>query len=269
MPNNKLLNTLKQALKPARFPVMFKKLLRRFFDTPGRHTRKENLDWLESNCSNFMQLATSLDADLWHEAEIVSRSVELHAAKILENIEYKLGGGGAYPFLYFLTRYMEPDCIVETGVAAGFSSYAFLLALKANQRGTLHSSDFPYFRIPDPEKYVGVIIEEKIRKGWNLYLDGDEVNLPKIANAVDQVDIFHYDSDKSYAGRAFALSTISSSLSDRGVIIMDDIQDNSFFYDTVEESNPGSWYVFRFQDKFLGLIGQPTRRCFKNRTTDK
>ena len=229
MPRNKIKNIAAQALKPSRFLVMVKKVFKRLWDKKGRHTNEENLHWLAANSSSFQQLALSLDTNLWHEAGMVAASIEKQAAMILENIEYELGGGGAYPLLYFLTRYMEPDCVVETGVAAGFSSYAFLLAIKANQKGALYSSDFPYFRIPDPEKYVGVIVEETLREGWNLYLDGDEVNLPKIVNAAEKVDIFHYDSDKSYSGREFALSTISDSLSDRGIILMDDIQDNSFF----------------------------------------
>jgi hypothetical protein len=35
---------------------------------------------------------------------------------------------------------------------AGFSSSAILTALKENGEGILYSSDFPYFRIKNPEK---------------------------------------------------------------------------------------------------------------------
>jgi predicted O-methyltransferase YrrM len=260
MQRNNIKNIIAQAVKPSRFLVMFKKVVKRFFDAGGHHTGDENLQWLESNSSGFEELATSLDAELWREAQGVSEALEKRADEILENIEYKLGGGGAHPILYFITRYMQPDCIVETGVAAGYSSYAFLLAIKANQKGELHSSDFPYFRIPNPERYVGIIVDKALRESWNLYLDGDEVNLPKIVHAVEKIDLFHYDSDKSYSGRKFAVSTIANSLSTRGVILMDDIQDNSFFYDYVEETHPASWHIFRFQKKYVGMIGRLTRR---------
>lgn len=260
MQRNDLRSIVAQALKPSRFMVMLKKVVKRFLDKGGHHNNEENLQWLESNSTRFEDLAISLDAELWRETERVSQSLGEHAAAILENIEYNLGGGGAYPYLYFVTRYMEPECIVETGVAAGFSSYAFLLALHANQRGALYSSDFPYFRIPNPEKYIGVIVEEALKDRWTLYLDGDETNLPKIVNAAGKIDIFHYDSDKSYSGRKFAVSTIVHSISRGGVILMDDIQDNSFFYDYVEDANPDSWSVFKFQGKFVGMIGQLTRR---------
>ena len=77
----------------------------------------------------------------------------------MENIQYNLGGGADYPLLYFLTRYLNPENVLETGVAAGFSSYAILSALQKNRKGTLYSSDFPYLRIKNPERYIGIVVE--------------------------------------------------------------------------------------------------------------
>ncbi len=37
---------------------------------------------------------------------------------------------------------------------------------------------------------------------------------------------------------------------------MDDIQDNSFFYDFIREKNITNWKVFEFQSKYLGIIGK-------------
>lgn len=256
-----LINIASQAVKPSRFFVMLKKVGKRLMEREDHHKKDENMRWLESNRSDFKEFASNLDSELWSESERACELLEKHAKRILDNIEYNLGGGGAYPFLYFITRYMEPDSIVETGVAAGFSSYSFLSAIKANGRGKLYSSDFPYFRIPQPEKYIGIVVEETLKDGWNLFIEGDEINLPKIVNTVKEIDIFHYDSDKSYSGRAFAISTISNALSSRGVILMDDIQDNSFFRDYVDETNPESWHVFEFQNKYVGMIGKLTRRC--------
>ena len=262
-------NVLVQAMNPSKFLVMLKKVGARFIDKRGHHSKNENMNWLESHRTDFKELAISLDAVLWEESEKTAEILEEHAAKILENVEYNLGGGGGYPFLYFITRYMEPDCIVETGVAAGFSSYSFLSAIKNNGRGKLYSSDFPYFRIPNPESYIGIIVEESFKDDWILYLDGDEVNLPKIAKSVNKVDIFHYDSDKSYSGRRFAVSIINKLLSSNGVIVMDDIQDNSYFYDYVEDNNPDCWYVFQFQGKYVGMIGKPTNKTSQRRTANE
>ena len=253
-------NVLIQALNPNRFSTMLKKVQKRFMDDKGHHSQNENLKWIESHCSDFKELAISLDATLWEETEKASRILEKNAEKILENIEYGLGGGGIYPFLYFITRYTEPDCIVETGVAAGFSSYSFLEAIKINGRGRLYSSDFPYFRLPNPESYIGIVVDDSLKDNWELYIDGDEANLPRILNSAGEIDIFHYDSDKTYSGRKMAVSTIESALSEDAVILIDDIEDNSFFYDYVEKTNAESWYIFEFKGKHVGMIGKLKRR---------
>ena len=256
MPTNTFANILSQAMRRNNFSVMAKKVVKRLVDGQGRHSQAENLAWLKQHCCSFEELAADLDADLWRDAQKTSRRLEEHANQVLNHIEYDLGGGGAYPFLYYVTRYLKPSVILETGVAAGFSSYAFLAALQQNHHGKLYSSDFPYFRLPNPEKYVGVVVEEALKENWSLYLDGDEANLPQILAVVNTVDIFHYDSDKSYSGRDFALSLVSPYLSPKALIIMDDIQDNSYFYDYIERTNPAEWYVFDFKGKYVGVIGR-------------
>lgn len=258
MQSNNLRNILAQARNPGRFAVMSKKVLKRFLDHSGKHTQQENIAWLKSCCSSFEELAVCLDADLWNEAKQAAEELEQHAQKILNNIEFDLGGGGGYPFLYFITRYLKPDTVIETGVAAGFSSYAFLSAISANQKGTLYSSDFPYFRLPEPERYIGIVVKESLKRNWNLYLEGDEANLPKILQKIDNIDLFHYDSDKSYSGRELAMAKVKTRMNNKGVILMDDIQDNSYFYDYVENEKPESWYVFEFEGKYIGMIGTIT-----------
>lgn len=216
----------------------------------------DNLKWIESNLSDYEELASSLDANLWKETKQISEKITKNANKILEKVSNQLGGGGFYPFLYFITRYTKPNNIVETGVAAGFSSYAFLKAIDCNQKGHLYSSDFPYFRLPYPEKYIGIIVEESFKKYWDLYIEGDEINLAKILNKVNYIDIFNYDSDKSYSGRKMAMSLIEQKLKANSIILMDDIQDNSFFYDYIQQNNPDNWYLFEFEEKYIGMIGK-------------
>lgn len=258
MQKTNIKNIMIQALKPSRFSIMLKKVKRRIFDATGNHSESQNLKWIQAHCSDFENFAVSLDASLWDEAKQVSMKIQQNAEKILSSIDYDLGGGGIYPLLYFMTRYIKANCIVETGVAAGFSSYAFLLAIRANGRGRLYSSDFPYFRLPNPEQYIGIVVEDSLKEYWDLYIDGDEANLPRILSQIKEIDIFHYDSDKSYSGRKSAMSMIDSRLKKGGIILMDDIQDNSFFQDYIEKVNPDSWSVFKFQGKYIGMIGKPT-----------
>lgn len=256
MQATKIKSVLTQALKPSRFSVMLKKVGKRFTDDRGSHSNSENWQWIESHASDFQKLAIDLDPKLWAETEQVSRQIAENATKILNSLEYSLGGGGVFPFLYFITRYTQPDCIVETGVAAGFSSYALLSAIRDNGKGKLYSSDFPYFRIPHPEKYIGILVEDSLKDNWDLYIEGDEANLPKILHQVNKIDVFHYDSDKSYSGRKMVMSAIANYLSKEAIILMDDIQDNSYFYDYVENNKIESWSVFEFEGKYVGMIGK-------------
>ncbi|GAF81755.1 unnamed protein product [marine sediment metagenome] len=254
-------NVLAQALNQRRFPVMLKKLWRRLVDDKGLLTKEENLKWIQSHCSDFEALAKELGPALWEDAENFGKGADSKAEETLRNIEYSLGGGaGISPFLYFVTRYMESNCIVETGVAAGYSSCAFLSAIKTTGKGRLYSSDFPYFRLPDPERLIGILVDESLKDNWELYIDGDEKNLPRILDKVDQIDIFHYDSDKSYSGRKFAMSAVKEKMNKNGLIIMDDIQDNSYFHDYIKINEVPTWYIFKFAWRHVGVIGNLTTK---------
>ena len=250
------INVLKQSIRPLRFVVMINKIRSRFFSYEGTQTWEQNLEWIRENVTEVSIFANSISSTLWEEAITQSKILEQNAKKTLENINYDLGGGADYPLLYFLTRYLGPKNVLETGVAAGFSSYAILSALKKNGKGILYSSDFPYFRIKDPEKYIGIVVEENLRKNWNLFIEGDENNLPKIFKRVNKIDIFSYDSDKTYSGRSKTLKKVSKFLTKNSIIIMDDIQDNSFFYDYIKENDISDWKIFEFNNKYLGIIGK-------------
>ena len=154
-----------------------------------------------------------------------------------------------------MTRYLRPESVLETGVAAGFSSYAILSALQKNGKGKLYSSDVPYFRIKDPEKYIGIVVEKKLKNNWHLFVKGDENNLPMIFKQVKQIDIFSYDSDKTYSGKSKTFKKVFDYLTENSVIILDDIQDDSFFYDFIKKNNILNWKLFEFQNKYLGIIG--------------
>lgn len=245
-------NILTQASRPARLKVMAKKVLRRF----ERRDVDENLKWLNENSVSFQDTVGMISPSLWQEACDAAAAIDRMARGKLSALPVQLGGGGATPYLYYLTRLKKPQVIVETGVAAGFSSQAFLEALEKNGFGRLFSSDFPYFRIADPEKYIGCIVDEHLKARWSLRIEGDETNIPAIVSEVERIDLFHYDSDKSYSGRAFAMDRVKPLLSEESIVVMDDIQDNSYFKDLVEGEDPSSWKVFRYGDKFVGLIGR-------------
>ena len=247
-------NILINAIKGQNFIVMLKK----FFKRLERSDSAIALRWAKTNTTiTTDQLLKNIDESLFNSIKHDITNIETKANNKLKDVGLDLGGGGNYFLLYFLVRKFKPNIVLETGVAMGWTSLFILEALKINNSGKLYSSDFPYFRLKNPEKYVGCLVEEAdLRARWELYIQGDEFALPHITSLLgeDKINLFHYDSDKSYSGRQFALKTIRNNLSPECIIIFDDIQDNLHFKDLVEDTS-FSYKVVEFQDKYVGIIG--------------
>ena len=248
-------NVLRAYANPRYAPAMTRKVLRRALgraERPGE--RSASAEWCRAHAEDGDEFARNLDPLLWRESWEAGAEIRHLANETLGSLGVSLGGGGNYPLLYFLTRHLRPRTVVESGVAAGYSSRAFLLAMQANGGGELYSSDLPYFRLSEPEHYVGVLVDESLRRDWHLYIEGDRRNLPRIRSEVARVDLLHYDSDKSYQGREYALKALAPVLGDDAIVVMDDIQDNLFFRDYVERRGCG-FRVISFEGKFIGVVG--------------
>lgn len=254
-----LWNILRQAAKPYALPVMLEKVSRRFRDKPGLIDARANAQWIDAHVEDAVAWACQRDSALWAESLEFGERLTKRAEALLTHVPFTLSGGGHYVLLYFLTRYLQPSCVVETGVAAGYSSTAFLEAMAENGKGTVYSSDFPAFRLPKPEQYIGLLVPPDLRGHWKLWIKGDKRNLRQIAAEAPVVDLFHYDSDKTYVGRERALRTLKPRLTPVSVLVMDDIQDNSFFHDWVLEQGVRDFWIFEFQGKYLGVAGERLR----------
>lgn len=250
----KLVNIGINSLKRNNFGVMAGKVLLRIRERSSNARRLLVTKWCQQHAGDFAEYARSLDSELWEETEAACAQISSAASETLARIGLDLGGGGHFPLLYFLARRLHPRNVLETGVAAGWSSQALLLALEKNtEGGQLYSSDFPYFRYENPENLVGVLVEPRLRQGWHLFIDGDRHNLPKILRNIGPIDLFHYDSDKSVSGRNYALDAVRPHLSDRAVLLFDDIQDNDHFERWVT-AEALSFRVFEFGGKFVGMV---------------
>tara|TARA_B110000444_G_C18851844_1_gene606438 strand:+ start:10632 stop:11423 length:792 start_codon:yes stop_codon:yes gene_type:complete len=234
--------------------IIIRKMILRFLDRKGSITKKQNLRWLQDNAIDDKSFCTQLDPDLWERTIQETKIVKDESKKIIKDIKYELGGGGVIDLLYFITLYIKPKIIVETGVAAGFSSSTFLHALNKLDSGHLYSSDFPYFRLENPEQYIGIVVSNDIKNRWSLFIDGDEKNLKKIYDEVDSINLFHYDSDKSYKGRQRAFKTLKNKLNPKAWLIFDDIQDNSHFYDLANTTQQYSWKIIYHENKWVGIL---------------
>jgi predicted O-methyltransferase YrrM len=211
----------------------------------------EAVTWARPRSVPIARYCKTLDAELWAETEAFGLELRARAAELGRAHGVKLGGGARAELLFFMTRLRKPETILETGVLHGYSSAAFLEAMERNgNSGRLLSSDFPYFREKDPEALVGVLVPDEYRDRWTLLLDGDRRNLPALLADRPRIDLFHYDSDKSYRGRKWGTETVEPYLGADAWVLMDDIQDNLYFRDWVQSSGrdatvlgTGSYFV--------------------------
>ncbi len=250
MRTSTLRNVARNALRPHYLPVMARKVAARL--RPSH--RDEAIEWADARAESLADFAAALDPELWAEAEAWGAEFRVVARTRLDNAAVPLAGAGHFQLVHFLVRYLKPNVVLETGVAAGYTSQAILSALAKNGHGTLYSSDFPYFRLDVPERYVGCLVDDDLRAGWHLGLNGDRANLAEFLPQIDQIDFVHYDSDKSVEGREFVLDAIRSRLSPDAVLVMDDIDDNTFFRDWVTRTATPC-HIFGGGRKFVGLTG--------------
>lgn len=231
------------------------KIINKITSLLNYNEKKKNIEWIKSNCNDIEEYAKKLDEEIWSETLKYFYQFEKESKKVLKKIEFKLGGGGAYHLLYFLTRKYCPEFIIETGVATGFSSAAILEAINKNKKGLLFSSDYPYPSLPNSEKYVGILVNKKLKKNWLLHTEGDYFNLNKIpVNWMGKVDLFHYDSSKWFKDKKITMKKVSSYLSKNAFVIFDDIQDDLFFYKLVSKKKYSNFQIIKFNNKYLGLI---------------
>lgn len=149
--------------------------------------------------------------------------------------------------LYTITRALEPETVIETGVCNGLSTMYLLLALRKNGQGHLHSIDYPYyadealdeFRAETFEGYGGAaipadkepgwIVPDELRDLWNLRIGKSQRELPKLVTEVQQFDVFLHDSEHSLPCMMFEYELAWEWLSDNGVLLSDDISWNDGF----------------------------------------
>ncbi len=247
-------NIILNILKGNFFLVIIKKIIKRFEKNTSDEAKKWARDNTKLSTDEFCKL---IDPVLYNEILLDTNSIEKEANHKLSDLNVSLGGGGNFILLYFLTRKFKPKVVVETGVAAGWSSLAILRAFAKNGKGKLYSSDFPYFRLENPEQYVGYLAKNELNKtDWFLDIRGDDIAIPEILKRIgdNNIDLFHYDSDKSYSGRKKVFNNLFSKFNSKTIMIFDDIQDNLHFKDLIKQSDK-NYCIIEFNGKYLGIIG--------------
>ena len=231
---------------------IFKKVIMRFFSYDKEKFLSRNR-FIEKNTTEYNLIKKLYGKNkklLIIENEYAS--ILTKAKNEADKCPVKMGGMSNINLIYNLTINHKPKIILETGVAYGWSSLSFLLAIKFNKFGKLFSIDMPYPNLNN-EKYVGCVIPDELKNEWNLLKMPDQIAIPSVLQKVSNIDMCHYDSDKSYEGRKWAYPKLWESLNEKGIFISDDISDNRAFEDFVNQINKNP-YIIQYNDQYLGII---------------
>jgi predicted O-methyltransferase YrrM len=186
----------------------------------------------------------------------LSPSILAEAEALAKRATVEMGGAGDLSLIHAAARLSGARRAVETGVAYGWSSLAILSALAENGGGRLASVDMPYPKMHN-EPFVGIVVPDALRSNWVLIRLPDRNGLKRaIAELGGSIDFSHYDSDKSYYGRAFAYPLIWQALGPGGVFISDDIGDNMRFAEFVAEKGI-PFAVTECNGRFVGICRKP------------
>lgn len=229
----------------------------------GGHTTSitDNSEYTKYQIENVVEL---LDADRGNVENLlenartgrINRRIEKCENKV-ENKPFSLGGmmlGGETAYL--LTRLLEPDTVLEIGVANGISTLYILEALnELETTADVRAIDKPQFESDIREKRgarglsgVGGIIPDEKEAGWVApinhrsrheyqYYVGDFTEvLPKVVDSMPPVDLAIYDASKDVDEMQMAYEILIQSLSSQGVLLSDDIKVNDAFSQVTEQN---------------------------------
>ena len=135
------------------------------------------------------------------------KQIDKKYLKKLSELDYRGDGDLRYHSftLFLLTRILQPNLIIETGVNNGKSSVNFLFGLRQNKKGRLISIDkkeikkkltdgsAPYKLV---DNQIGWLIPKSYRNRWKLY-EGDSLkvlNMLNKKNLYNRPNIFLHDS---------------------------------------------------------------------------
>ncbi len=145
---------------------------------------------------------------------------------------------------YALARALGAKAIVETGVLHGLSSAFLLQGLADNAAGgKLVSIDYPstfeagpsnqdgFVETLPPDLGSGWIVADELREYWDLRLGMSTELLAPVVAKLGAIDLFVHDSDHSYDTMTFEFETIWPALRSGGILLADNIDVNTSFFD--------------------------------------
>ena len=150
---------------------------------------------------------------------------------------------------YVLVREFKPKVLIETGVMHGLTSQFLLHAIEKNKFGKLISIDYPsyfetgpankdgYTETLPPKREPGWAVSEKYKPYWELLIGKSVDVLPNVLKQNPMIDIFLHDSEHTYETMWFELNEAWGKLKENGILICDNIDNNTAFFDFCQSIN--------------------------------
>jgi predicted O-methyltransferase YrrM len=154
---------------------------------------------------------------------------------------------------YILCRAVKPEVAIETGTAYGLTSAYILQALEDNGKGRLISIDLPPLG-NDADRYVGILVPDALRERWQLVRGTSRQHLERVLRGVGRVDMFVHDSLHTHRTMMAEFLTIVRFMHRPGVIVADDIHENTAFSSFVTRVKP-SYAAAILQSKQKRMTG--------------
>jgi len=154
--------------------------------------------------------------------------------------------------------YSNPDVIVETGIAYGFSSAYVLLALKTLKKGKLISID-GVFRPWETKEKIGEAIPTELRNRHEIIFENNTISkLDEILRKTGKIDIFIHDSLHIYSHMMKEYCLAWPYIKEGGFLISDDVFLNDAFLDFANKINHKPFIISIKKNlsdvNFIGII---------------
>ena len=157
---------------------------------------------------------------------------------------------------YLFCRALEPETVLETGVAYGVTSATILAALHRNGKGVLHSVGLPPIADRTSLQYIGTMIPADYKSRWYLHLGASKRVLPGLlAKSIAQVGLFIHDSANIDQVQQRELEMVWPHLASGGAMILNNIGRKAAFKTFVNEKNLKYWIAIEQQEKKGDLTG--------------
>lgn len=249
---SKIRTVLWYLARPKYYSELFALIKGRLFKSKSENSAVDSVKWCsERAITTEGALAKFTGASQLNDFSFIHSKELEEAADRASKSAVKMGGAGNLSLIYGLAEQLQATRVIETGVAYGWSSLAILLSI-TKRGGSLISVDMPYAKMGN-EDFVGIAVPAQFRKSWELIRLPDSKGLPLALEKFEQIDFCHYDSDKSYAGRMFAYPKLWNAIREGGMLISDDIQDNTAFRDYCLQIGREP-VIVSFENKFIGVL---------------